>query len=166
MISEKDKINTELKTLLVSKNEDEKSPEKEITLKNLTKHGLWVLYFYPKDSTPGCTLQARNIRDNLESLSSHKIQIYGISRDSHQSHCKFIKKENVNFNLLSDHTGKVSENFGVWVEKNMYGKKYMGIQRTTFLIKKDMIVGVIKKVDTKNHAEQILDLLKEKKIIK
>lgn len=119
-----------------------------------------VLYFYPKDDTPGCTKEACSIRDSYAKLGRQGVIVYGISPDSIDSHRKFTDKYRLPFPLLADPDHKVAEMFGVWVEKNMYGKKSMGIARTTFLIGEDgRIEEVIKKVDTENHAEQLLDLL-------
>lgn len=115
-----------------------------------------VLYFYPKDDTPGCTAQACNLRDNLPALQAAGYQVLGVSVDDEKSHQKFIKKYNLNFPLLSDTDHKVVEAFGVWKEKSMYGKTYMGIVRTTFLIDENgLIERVIEKVDTASHTAQI-----------
>jgi len=119
-----------------------------------------VLYFYPKDDTPGCTKEACSIRDSYAKLGKQGIIVYGISPDSVESHQKFSAKYRLPFPLLSDPDHKVSEQFGVWVEKNMYGKKSMGIARTTFIIGEDSkIAEVITKVDTEAHAEQLLEVL-------
>ncbi len=119
-----------------------------------------VLYFYPKDDTPGCTKEACSIRDSHKRLLKQGVTVYGISPDSVESHVKFTDKYNLPFPLLSDLDHKVAEKFGVWVEKNMYGKKSMGIARTTFVIGEDgKIAEVIAKVDTEAHAEQLLEIL-------
>lgn len=116
-----------------------------------------VLYFYPKDDTPGCTKQACNIRDNFKALKKHKINVFGISPDDVASHEKFIEKYDLNFPLLADPNKKAIEKYGVWVEKNMYGNKFMGLKRTTFLINEDgKIHHIIKGVKTAEHSEQIL----------
>jgi peroxiredoxin Q/BCP len=115
-----------------------------------------VLFFYPKDNTPGCTAQACNLNENLDYLASKGFQVLGASVDSNKSHDKFIAKFQLKFPLISDESHEIVEAFGVWVEKSMYGKSYMGIARTTFLIdEKGIITDIITKVDTKNHTEQI-----------
>ncbi len=115
-----------------------------------------VLYFYPKDNTPGCTAQACNLNENLDYLKSKGFKVIGVSVDSIKSHDKFISKFQLKFPLISDESHDIVEAFGVWVEKSMYGKSYMGIARTTFLIdEKGIITDIITKVDTKNHTEQI-----------
>jgi peroxiredoxin Q/BCP len=116
-----------------------------------------VLYFYPKDMTPGCTAESCNLRDNYRLLQKQGYEILGISTDSEKSHQKFITKEKLPFHLLSDPERKVHDAYGTWVEKSMYGRKYMGTARTTFLInEKGIIDEVIEKVNTKDHAAQIL----------
>ena len=115
-----------------------------------------VLYFYPKDNTPGCTAQACNLNENLSSLQAKGYQVVGVSIDSNASHTKFKSKYNLQFPLLSDPEHQLAESFGVWVEKSMYGKQYMGVARTTFIIdEKGIITDIIEKVDTKNHSSQI-----------
>lgn len=119
-----------------------------------------ILYFYPKDNTPGCTTEACNFRDNYQSLLKDGFEVIGVSIDSEQSHQKFISKFELPFNLVSDEDKKIVEDYGVWIEKNMYGKKYMGTARTTFIIdEKGIIQHIIKKVDNKNASQQIRDLL-------
>lgn len=116
-----------------------------------------VLYFYPKDQTPGCTAEACNLRDNYEALQKAGFEVLGVSTDSEKSHQKFITKENLPFTLLADTDKKLHEAFGTWVEKSMYGRKYMGTARVTFVInEKGVIEEVIQKVDTKDHSRQIL----------
>ena len=115
-----------------------------------------VLYFYPKDNTPGCTAQACNLNENLEALQAKGFQVVGVSIDSNASHTKFKAKYNLAFPLLSDPEHQLAEAFGVWVEKSMYGKQYMGVARTTFIIDENgIIIDIIEKVDTKNHSSQI-----------
>ena len=115
-----------------------------------------VLYFYPKDNTPGCTAQACNLNENLEALQAKGFQVVGVSIDSNASHTKFKAKYNLAFPLLSDPEHQLAETFGVWVEKSMYGKQYMGVARTTFIIDENgIITDIIEKVDTKNHSSQI-----------
>lgn len=115
-----------------------------------------VLYFYPKDNTPGCTAQACNLNENLPALTAKGFQVVGVSIDSNASHTKFKSKFNLAFPLLSDPDHQIAEAFGVWVEKSMYGKQYMGVARTTFVIdEQGIIIDIIEKVDTKNHSSQI-----------
>lgn len=119
-----------------------------------------ILYFYPKDDTPGCTAEACSFRDNYQSLLSQGFEVIGVSTDDEKSHKKFEKKFNLPFTLIADEDKSIVEAYGVWVEKNMYGKTYMGTARTTFLIGPDgLIKNVINKVDTQNSSQQILDLL-------
>ncbi|MFD2523249.1 thioredoxin-dependent thiol peroxidase [Emticicia soli] len=116
-----------------------------------------VLYFYPKDNTPTCTAEACNLRDNYEALLAKGYVVLGISVDSEKSHQKFIAKYNLPFDLLSDPEHKIAEDFGVWGEKQLYGRKYMGVFRTTFIIDENGIIEeIISKVDSKNHTQQIL----------
>lgn len=118
-----------------------------------------ILYFYPKDNTPGCTTEACNFRDNYQSLKKDGFEIIGVSVDGEASHQKFISKHELPFQLLVDEDKSLVEAYGVWVEKNMYGKKYMGTARTTFVIDADGIIQhIIKKVDNKNASQQIRDL--------
>lgn len=115
-----------------------------------------VLYFYPKDNTPGCTAQACNLNENLEALQAKGFQVVGVSIDTNASHTKFKAKYNLAFPLLTDPEHQLAEAFGVWVEKSMYGKQYMGVARTTFIIDENgIITDIIEKVDTKNHSSQI-----------
>ncbi|KKX46770.1 MULTISPECIES: thioredoxin-dependent thiol peroxidase [Sphingobacterium] len=120
-----------------------------------------ILYFYPKDNTPGCTTEACNFRDNYQSLKKDGFEIIGVSIDGEASHQKFINKHELPFQLLVDEDQKIVNDYGVWVEKNMYGKKYMGTARTTFVIdEQGNIAHIIKKVDNKNASQQIRDLIK------
>lgn len=119
-----------------------------------------VLYFYPKDSTPGCTSQACNLRDNYSDLCKAGYEVIGVSIDNDKSHQKFIEKNNLPFTLIADTDKKLVEEFGVWGEKKLYGRSYMGTFRTTFLIDEEGIVERIitsKEVNTKDHAAQILN---------
>ncbi len=118
-----------------------------------------ALYFYPKDSTPGCTAQACSLRDNYSALQAKGYAILGVSADSASSHKKFIAKQQLPFQLIADVDLKLSEQFGTWGEKSMYGRTYMGMFRTTFIIDENGCVERIiepKQVKTKNHAEQII----------
>ncbi len=119
-----------------------------------------VLYFYPKDDTPGCTAEACDFRDNYQSLVSKGLAVLGVSVDDELSHQKFVNKHSLPFPLLADTDHTIVNDYGVWVEKNMYGKKYMGVNRRTFIIDENgLIKEVIKKVDTKNASAQVLELL-------
>jgi peroxiredoxin Q/BCP len=119
-----------------------------------------VLYFYPKDNTPGCTAEACDFRDNYQSLKAKGFEILGVSTDDEKSHKKFEEKFDLPFTLVADTEKDIVEKYGVWVEKNMYGKKYMGTERKTFLINEEgNIELIIKKVDSKNATQQLLDLL-------
>lgn len=116
-----------------------------------------VLYFYPKDDTPGCTKEACNLRDNYETLMAQGYQVVGVSVDDINSHKKFTDKYNLPFPLLADVEQKMVNDYGVWGEKNMYGKKFMGTQRRTFVIdEQGQITAIIKKVKSDDHAAQIL----------
>lgn len=117
-----------------------------------------VLYFYPRDMTPGCTQEACNLRDNYESMVKRGYEILGVSTDGEKSHKKFIEKEKLPFRLLADTEKAIHDSYGTWVEKSMYGRKYMGTARVTFVIdEKGHIEDIIDKVDTKNHVDQILE---------
>jgi thioredoxin-dependent peroxiredoxin len=117
-----------------------------------------ALYFYPKDDTPGCTEQSCNLRDNYDALKKAGYEIVGVSVDDEKSHLKFIKKFSLPFPLIADTDQKIVNDYGVWVEKNMYGKKYMGTSRTTFVLDENgTIVKIIDKVKTAGHTEQILE---------
>lgn len=116
-----------------------------------------VLYFYPKDSTPGCTAEACDLRDNYKTFQKKGYEILGVSPDSASKHLKFIAKYELPFSLLADEDHAVAEAYGAWGEKSLYGKKYMGILRSTFVIdEKGKIENIIEKVDTKNHSAQLL----------
>ncbi len=115
-----------------------------------------VLYFYPKDDTPGCTAEACSLRDNYNDLIAKGYAVLGVSPDDSKKHTKFIAKYELPFSLLADTDQAVCNAYGVWVEKSMYGKKYMGVARTTFVIDETgVLTEIIEKVDTKNHAAQI-----------
>ncbi|MDB0011289.1 thioredoxin-dependent thiol peroxidase [Crocinitomicaceae bacterium] len=119
----------------------------------------WVIYFYPKDQTPGCIAQACNIRDNYQTLLDKKISIIGVSGDSQKSHLNFIEKQQIPFPLIADEDKVVIQSFGVWGEKKFMGKIYDGIHRTTFLIDENNIIqGIINKPKTKAHVEEILEI--------
>lgn len=117
-----------------------------------------VLYFYPKDDTSGCTKEAQGFRDALGDFDAAGVSVIGVSRDSVASHDKFKKKHGLTFALASDETGEVCEAFGVWVEKSMYGRKYMGIERSTFLMDADGVVrNAWRKVKVPGHVADVLE---------
>ena len=123
------------------------------------KKGL-ILFFYPKDNTPGCTKEAITFSKFKKKINSLGYDIYGISKDSIEKHQNFITKQNLTIDLLSDYEQKVCELYKVWVEKSMYGRKYFGIERTTFLISKDqMILNIWNKVKVNNHVEEVIAYL-------
>ncbi|WP_299988533.1 thioredoxin-dependent thiol peroxidase [uncultured Pontibacter sp.] len=116
-----------------------------------------VLYFYPKDNTPGCTAQSCNLRDNYSALQAQGYEVIGVSIDGEKSHQNFISKYELPFTLLADTDKKIVEQYGVWQEKSMYGRKYMGTMRYTFVIDEEgTIEDIITKVKTSDHAAQIL----------
>ncbi len=132
----------------------------DLTLSSL-KGKKVVLYFYPKDDTPGCTKEACAFRDSHQVFSNKNTIIIGISKDPVSKHEKFIQKYDLPFSLVSDEEGKVCESYGVWVEKNMYGRKYMGIDRATFLIDADGVVQEIwRKVKVTGHIEKVIEKIK------
>lgn len=138
---------------------DNKKIEKEYKLSDFSGKK-FVLYFYPKDNTQGCTQEACDFRDNLNRISKYAL-IIGISPDSIKSHIKFIEKQNLNFLLLSDPEHKLAEKFNVWVEKSMYGRKYTGIERSTFIInEKGEIEHEWRKVKIKGHVDEVINYLK------
>ncbi len=119
-----------------------------------------ILYFYPKDNTPGCTAESCNLSDNYQLWLSRGYEIVGVSPDSIASHKKFAEKFGFGFNLIADPETKILQDYGVWGEKSMYGRKYMGVMRTTFVIDENgIITDVFEKVDTKNHTSQIIKTL-------
>lgn len=123
-----------------------------------------VLYFYPKDSTPGCTLEGQDFRDNIRKFSSRNTRILGVSRDSLSSHEKFREKQNFSFDLISDEDEILCTLFDVIKEKNMYGKKHMGIERSTFLIdEKGVLQNEWRKVKVQGHVEEVLEAVKNLK---
>lgn len=121
-----------------------------------------VLYFYPKDDTPGCTVEACGLRDRIKDIQSQDAVVLGVSPDSVANHQKFIEKFKLPFLLLSDEQKKTCADYGVWVEKSMYGKKYMGVARRTFIINKEgKIAKVFEKVTPQGHEAEVLAALKE-----
>lgn len=120
-----------------------------------------IIYFYPKDDTPGCTAEACNLRDNYEDLTAKGFVVIGVSADNNKSHIKFSDKYLLPFHLISDLNKDIIKAYGVWGKKKFMGKEYEGILRTTYIINEDGVVAhIINKVDTKNHTEQIINELK------
>ena len=121
-----------------------------------------VLFFYPRDNTSGCTREAKDFTENIELFNNLNINVFGISKDSITSHEKFIKKQNLTVPLLSDEAGSVCEDFGVWKEKSMYGKIYMGIERSTFIIDgSGSVTHEWRKVKVANHVAEVLETVKK-----
>lgn len=117
-----------------------------------------IIYFYPKDNTSGCTAEACNLRDNYQALVAKGYNVVGVSKDSATSHRKFIDKYSLPFTLLADTATDIIQSFGAWGEKTMYGRKYMGTMRRTYIFdEQGVLTQIIEKVDTKNHAAQILE---------
>ena len=124
------------------------------TLKDI--NNLYIVYFYPKDDTPGCTIEAINFSESSSFFEDNSIKIIGVSKDTVEKHDKFKNKHNLNIILASDIDGKICESFGVWVEKSMYGRRYMGIERSTFIIDKNHIIKKVwRKVKVKDHVEHV-----------
>lgn len=120
-----------------------------------------VLYFYPKDDTPGCTIEAQDFRDKIKDFASLNAVVIGVSKDNLESHKKFQEKCQLPFPLAFDHKGATCETYGLWIEKSMYGKKYFGIDRSTFLIDKSGIIRKIwRNVSVKGHVDQVLEEVK------
>lgn len=151
---------------MITLKEGDKAPEfsandqhgSKITLSDYTGSKV-ILYFYPKDNTPGCTAEACNLRDNEKALLDKGFKIIGISADSDKSHKKFTEKYNLPFPLIPDTDKKIINDYGVWGPKKFMGKEYEGINRTTFIISEEGIIEkIIKKVKTKDHTNQILEL--------
>lgn len=122
-----------------------------------------ILYFYPKDNTPGCTAEAKNLNENLELLEKQGFVVIGVSPDSEKSHCNFIEKLQLKFNLIADTDKTILNLYEAWGEKQKFGRTYEGVLRKTYIISEAGIIeAIITNVDTKNHAEQILKELAEK----
>lgn len=135
---------------------DENGSEKEYKLSDFAGEKI-IIYFYPKDNTSGCTQEACDFRDNMNRLTKYA-KVIGVSPDSIKSHVKFQEKQGLNFVLLSDSEHKLSEKFGVWVEKSMYGRKYMGIDRSTFILdEKGNIRKEWRKVKVKGHVDEVIN---------
>lgn len=133
----------------------------KVSLKDF--EGKWlVLYFYPKDMTSGCTIEAHDFTKALQKFKKVNAGVIGVSPDSEKTHCKFIEKEKLKLTLLSDESKKTLEKYGVWKEKSMYGRKYMGVERSTFLIDPDgNIAKEWRKVKVPGHVDEVLSTLKE-----
>ena len=149
----------------MSLNIGDEAPDFEVSNQNSEKTKLSdykgkkvVLYFYPKDNTPGCTAESCNLRDNYQELKDAGYEILGVSPDSEKSHQNFINKYELPFTLLADIEKDILQKYDVWKEKSMYGRKYMGTERTTFIIDEEgNIERIIEKVNTKDHTNQILN---------
>ncbi|RLD51324.1 MAG: thioredoxin-dependent thiol peroxidase [Bacteroidetes bacterium] len=148
---------------MIKINEGDKVPglEQIIDLDKLKGKKL-ILYFYPKDNTPGCTNEALNLKEHYKALKDDGFEVIGVSPDSEEKHKKFIEKFDLPFKLIPDTEKTILNNFGVWGEKKMYGKTYMGVHRTTFIIDENgTVVKIFPKVKTKEHYEQIMKTLAE-----
>jgi len=133
----------------------------EISLAGLKGKNV-VLYFYPKDDTPGCTIEAQDFTKKNKEFAALNAVVLGVSKDSVKSHCKFIEKYNLNFNLLADESQKTCKDYEVIKEKSMMGKKYMGIERSTFLIDKiGKVIKIWREVKVNGHVEEVLEALKK-----
>lgn len=150
--------------------QDQRAPDFElpdadgnpVKLRDLTAKGSLVIYFYPKDMTPGCTTEACDFRDNLKRVKAAGAQVVGISADTPQSHQKFAGKYELNFPLLSDPGKDVLKAYGVFKKKSLYGREFMGIERTTFVIDRQGVIRrVFPKVKVNGHADAVLEALKE-----
>jgi thioredoxin-dependent peroxiredoxin len=120
-----------------------------------------VIYFYPKDDTPGCTVEACGFRDTHKEIEKYNAVVLGVSPDNLKSHDKFIQKFQLPFTLLTDEEKKMANDYGVWVEKSMYGRKYMGVARTTFVIDQNgKIAKIFEKVTPKDHEKEVIEVLK------
>lgn len=149
--------------------EGKKAPEftlestdgEKISLKDYKGKKNVVLYFYPKDMTPGCTTEACSFRDNLKRVEKYKAVIFGVSTDDVKSHQKFTEKYKLNFPLLADVDKKVVKEYGVWQKKSLYGREFMGIVRSTFIIDKEgKIVKIFPKVKVNGHTDEVIEVLK------
>jgi peroxiredoxin Q/BCP len=135
--------------------------DEEVTSESL-KGKAKVIYFYPKDDTPGCTIEAKDFRDHIAAFKLAGAVVIGVSKDSVKSHEKFKEKFCLPFPLASDEDGSMCEDYGVWVEKSMYGKTYMGIERATFLVDKNGIIrNIWRKVKVEGHVKEVLDAVKK-----
>ena len=150
------KINDKIPTFTLSLSDD------TLLDSNDLKKKLYIIYFYPKDNTPGCTNEAKDFSSLIEEFNKINVEVIGISKDSIKKHLNFIEKQDLKIKLGSDENGEVIEKFGVWVEKKMYGRTYMGIERSTFIVSSDgKVVEIFRKVKVKNHAQIVLEKIKE-----
>ena len=150
------KINDTIPTFSLSLSDD------TLLDSNDLKKKLHIIYFYPKDNTPGCTNEAKDFSSLVEEFKKINVEVIGVSKDSMKKHLNFIEKQDLKIILGSDESGEVIEKFGVWVEKKMYGRTYMGIERSTFVVSSDRkIVEIFRKVKVKNHAQNVLEKVKE-----
>ncbi|MBD23049.1 MAG: peroxiredoxin [Alphaproteobacteria bacterium] len=146
------KIGQKLKNIKLTVDNNTVLTEKELTGKKV------IIYFYPKDDTPGCTTEAIDFTSFKKKFEKLNVSIIGVSKDSILKHSKFIQKHNLKIELAADEDGSLCEMFGVWIEKSMYGKKYMGIERSTFLFDENLsLIYVWKKVKVKNHVQEVFD---------
>ena len=150
------KINDTIPTFVLPLSDDTLLDSKEL------KKKIYIIYFYPKDNTPGCTNEAKDFSSNIEEFKKNNVEVIGVSKDSMKKHLNLIDKKNLKIKLASDEEGKVIEKFGVWVEKKMYGRTYMGIERSTFIISGDgKVLEIFRKVKVKNHANLVLEKIYE-----
>ena len=146
------KIDDTIPTFVLPLSDDTLLNSKEL------KKKLYIIYFYPKDNTPGCTNEAKDFSSFVEKYKKLDVDVIGVSKDSMKKHLNFIEKQSLKIKLASDETGAVIESFGVWVEKKMYGRSYMGIERSTFIVSRNgKILEVFRKVKVKNHAQLVLE---------
>ena len=150
------KIDDTIPTFVLPLSDDTLLNSKEL------KKKLYIIYFYPKDNTPGCTNEAKDFSSFVEKFKKLDVDVIGVSKDSIKKHLNFIEKQSLKIKLASDETGEVIESFGVWVEKKMYGRSYMGIERSTFIVSRNgKILEVFRKVKVKNHAQLVIERVQE-----
>ena len=150
------KIDDTIPTFVLPLSDDTLLNSKEL------KKKLYIIYFYRKDNTPGCTNEAKDFSSFVEKFKKLDVDVIGVSKDSIKKHLNFIVKQSLKIKLASDETGEVIESFGVWVEKKMYGRSYMGIERSTFIVSRNgKILEVFRKVKVKNHAQLVLERVQE-----
>ena len=150
------KIDDTIPTFVLPLSDDTLLNSKEL------KKKLYIIYFYPKDNTPGCTNEAKDFSSFIEKFKKLDVDVIGVSKDSIKKHVNFIEKQSLKIKLASDETGEVIESFGVWVEKKMYGRSYMGIERSTFIVSRNgKILEVFRKVKVKNHAQLVIERVQE-----
>ena len=150
------KIDDTIPTFVLPLSDDTLLNSKEL------KKKLYVIYFYPKDNTPGCTNEAKDFSSFIEKFKKLDVEVIGVSKDSIKKHLNFIEKQDLKIKLASDEAGEAIKGFGVWVEKKMYGRSYMGIERSTFIVSNNgKILEVFRKVKVKNHALLVLEKVQE-----